>query len=40
MAGLAAEPRNKKWLSICDPTQIPLKDYKSWAEMEEVYHND
>ena len=50
MAKLAAEPRpcrrgrgephNKKWLSICDPMQIPLKGYKSWAQMEEVYHND
>jgi L-rhamnose mutarotase len=40
MARLAAEPRNKKWLSICDPMQIPLKGYKSWAQMEEVYHND
>jgi L-rhamnose mutarotase len=40
MAELAAEPRNKEWLSICDPIQIPLKGYTSWAEMEEVYHND
>jgi len=40
MAKLAAEPRNKKWLAICDPMQIPLEGYKSWAEMEEVYHND
>ena len=40
MAKLAAEPRNKEWLSICDPMQIPLKGYKSWAEMEVVYRND
>jgi L-rhamnose mutarotase len=40
MAKLAEEPRNKEWLSVCDPMQIPLKGYKSWAEMEEVYHND
>jgi L-rhamnose mutarotase len=40
MAKLADEPRNKEWLSICDPMQVPLKGYKSWAEMEEVYHND
>ena len=40
MAKLAAEPRNKEWLSVCDPMQIPLKGYKSWAQMEEVYHND
>jgi len=40
MAKLAAEPRNKEWLSICDPMQIPLKGYDSWAEMEVVYRND
>ena len=40
MAGLAAEPRNKKWLSICDPMQIPLEGYDSWAEMAMVYRND
>ena len=40
MAKLDAEPRNKKWLSICDPMQIPLKGHKSWVQMEEVYRND
>ncbi len=25
MAALDAEPRNKEWLKICDPMQIPLK---------------
>ena len=40
MAKLADEPRNKEWLSICDPMQVPLKGYKSWAEMEVVYRND
>ena len=40
MAKLDAEPRNKAWLAICDPMQIPLKGEKSWAVMEEVYHND
>jgi L-rhamnose mutarotase len=40
MAMLAEEQRNKEWLSICDPMQLPLEGYKSWAEMEEVYHND
>ena len=40
MAKLDAEPRTKEWLSVCDPLQIPLKGYKSWAQMEEVYHND
>ncbi len=40
MAKLDAEPRTKEWLAVCDPLQIPLKGYKSWAVMEEVYHND
>jgi L-rhamnose mutarotase len=40
MAKLDAEPRNKAWLQICDPMQMPLKGEKSWAVMEEVYHND
>ena len=39
-AKLAAEPRNKEWLAICDPMQIPLEGYKSWANMEKIYHND
>lgn len=40
MARLAAEPRNKEWLLMCDPCQIPLKGEKTWAVMEEIYHND
>jgi L-rhamnose mutarotase len=40
MTRLAAEPRNKEWLTMTDPMQIPLKNEKSWAVMEEVYHND
>ena len=40
MAKLDAEPRNKEWLVICDPMQIPLKGHNSWAEMELVYRND
>ena len=40
MAKLAAEPRNKEWLAICDPMQIPLEGHDSWAEMELVYRND
>lgn len=39
MAKLATEPRNKKWLSVTDPMQIPLSGEKSWAKMQEVYHN-
>lgn len=40
MAKLDAEPRNKQWLKICDPLQIPLEGEKSWAIMEQVYYND
>ena len=40
MARLQANPRNKEWLAICDPMQIPLEGHASWAVMEEVYHND
>jgi len=40
MARLDAEPRNKEWLAVCDPMQIPLEGEKGWAEMEMVYHND
>lgn len=39
MAKLAAEPRNKEWLAICDPMQIPLPGEKSWVNMEQVYFN-
>lgn len=38
-AMLDAEPRNKEWLRICDPLQVPLKGEKSWREMESVYKN-
>jgi L-rhamnose mutarotase len=39
MAKLSAEPRNQQWLSTTDPLQIPLSGEKSWAMMQEVYHN-
>jgi len=39
MARLDAEPRNKEWLKVTDPMQIPLKGEKSWAIMEQVYYN-
>jgi L-rhamnose mutarotase len=39
MAKLAAEPRNRKWLSVTDPMQVPLPGENSWAQMKEVYHN-
>lgn len=40
MAKLAAEPRNQAWLEVTDAMQSPLSGEKSWAVMEEVYHND
>ena len=39
MARLAAEPRNREWLDVCDPMQIPLAGQKSWATMERVFYN-
>ena len=39
MAKLSTEPRNQKWLSTTDPMQIPLSGEKTWAQMQEVYHN-
>jgi len=39
MAKLDAEPRNKKWLEVTDPLQIPLKGAKGWTTMERVYNN-
>ena len=39
MAKLAAEPRNRAWLKVCDPLQIPLKGQKGWAIMERTYYN-
>ncbi len=40
MAKLAAEPRNKQWLKICDPLQMPLPGAKGWTTMERVYFNE
>ncbi|MHC4215304.1 MAG: L-rhamnose mutarotase [Planctomycetota bacterium] len=40
MAALDAEPRNKEWLKICDPMQIPLEGETGWAVMERVYFNE
>ena len=39
MAKLDAEPRNKEWLKVCDPLQLPLSGEASWAVMEQVYYN-
>ena len=39
MDSLDAEPRNKDWLKICDPMQIPLKGETSGKKMKQVYFN-
>lgn len=39
MALLDAEQRNKEWLKVCDPMQIPLKGETSWKKMKQVYFN-
>ncbi|UCH27554.1 MAG: L-rhamnose mutarotase [Trueperaceae bacterium] len=39
MAALATEPRNREWLSLCDPMQVPLAGETTWAVMERVYYN-
>ena len=39
MAALAQEPRNRAWLEVCDPMQLPLEGEPSWAVMEPVYYN-
>jgi L-rhamnose mutarotase len=37
MARLAAELRNRAWLDICDPMQVPLPGSASWTEMERIF---
>ena len=39
MENLAAEPRNRAWLEVCDPMQLPLEGESGWAVMEQVYFN-
>jgi len=39
IANLDAEPRNKAWLKVCDPMQIPLKGETSWKKMKQIYFN-
>jgi L-rhamnose mutarotase len=39
MKMLEAEPRNKAWLDLCDPMQIPLEGEASWKEMKRIYAN-
>ena len=39
LSTLSSEPRNKAWLEICDPMQLPLEGEKGWAHMRQVYYN-
>ncbi len=39
MSRLAAEPRNREWLAVTDPLQVPLPGQNGWTLMEEVYYN-
>ena len=39
MARLHAAPRNKEWLAMCDPMQVPFPGETGWTEMDVVYHN-
>jgi L-rhamnose mutarotase len=40
MAKLDAEPRIKKWLEMCNSTQISLQKESGWKVMDPVYYND
>ena len=40
MAKLNEEPRNKEWLEVSDPMQLPLEGFTGWAEMERIYFNE
>ena len=39
MTALNTHPRNREWLAICDPMQVPLPGQQSWVEMEQIYFN-
>jgi len=40
MARLAGEDRNREWLAMTDPMQIPLPGQSGWKIMEQVYFNE
>lgn len=43
MAKMAANPEVKRWWTLTDPCQKPLRDRKEgewWSAMEEVFHQD
>ncbi len=39
MERLARSERNRAWLALCDPMQIPLPGHSGWAVMDEIYFN-
>ena len=39
MEQLDSEPRNRDWLGMTAPMQIPLRGSPAWTIMREVYHN-
>jgi L-rhamnose mutarotase len=40
MKKLAEEPRNKRWLELCDPLQEGiLPDQQGWKQMDKLYFN-
>jgi L-rhamnose mutarotase len=39
MEKLAASERNKAWLELCDPMQVPLPGGNSWTLMEPIFFN-
>jgi L-rhamnose mutarotase len=40
MQKLAEEPRNKRWLELCDPLQEGiLPDQQGWKQMDRLYYN-
>jgi L-rhamnose mutarotase len=40
MEKLAESERNKAWLELCDPMQIPLPGEGAWARMEPIFFNE
>jgi L-rhamnose mutarotase len=38
MEKLAAEPRYKEWLKVCDAMQIPFEGEETWTTMKRVYY--
>ena len=39
MAALDSEPRNREWIALTAPMQLPLPGQAGWKVMEEVYYN-